>query len=74
MPDKSYYADVESDFTKRAKGDDGAPRMETNVYADAVVSKILSGAGGSKFWYGASASVLKSALAWLPTSWLVCGP
>jgi 1-acylglycerone phosphate reductase len=71
MPADSRYAAVKSDFTKRAKGDDGAPRMPVQKYADGVVSKIVAGSG-PKFWYGAGAAFLKVAIAWLPT-WLLVG-
>jgi hypothetical protein len=70
MPDGSRYAAVKSDFTKRAKGDDGAPRMPAHKYADGVVSKILAGSG-PKFWYGAHAAMIRFAIAWLPISLLV---
>jgi len=71
LPEDSLYSSVQSDFEKRAKGDDGAPRMAAHDYAERVVSRILAGSK-PKLWYGASASIVKFAVAWFPTWWLVC--
>ena len=37
MPGTSHYISVEEEFAKRAKGDDGAPRMENYEFAKGVV-------------------------------------
>jgi len=70
MPEKSRYILVEGDFIKRAKGDDGASRMNNLKYAEGVVDKLLANPG-VKIWYGAAASLVKFATSWFPTSWLV---
>ncbi|KAF1957643.1 putative hydroxybutyrate dehydrogenase, partial [Byssothecium circinans] len=69
MPENSLYNSVRGDFIKRASGDDGAPRMDPHKYADGVVVKIIANPT-PKFWYGASASFVRFAVSWLPTSWL----
>ncbi|KAF2114935.1 hypothetical protein BDV96DRAFT_576142 [Lophiotrema nucula] len=69
IPDGSLYASVREDFVKRARGDDGAPRMDPHDYADGVVAKIIANSS-AKFWYGASASIVKFAVSWFPTSLL----
>ncbi|PSN65483.1 putative hydroxybutyrate dehydrogenase [Corynespora cassiicola Philippines] len=70
MPDNSRYKSVEEHFIKRAKGDDGSPRMPNQKYAEGVVNKLLANPG-PKFWYGAFASLIKFGSSWFPTSWLV---
>ncbi|KAL9106014.1 MAG: hypothetical protein Q9227_008922 [Pyrenula ochraceoflavens] len=72
MPKNSRYVSVEGDFVKRAKGDDGSPRMENHKYAEGVVDKLLN-KPGSKIWYGAAASLVKFAASWFPTTWLDAG-
>ncbi|KAF1992789.1 putative hydroxybutyrate dehydrogenase [Amniculicola lignicola CBS 123094] len=69
MPRTSRYLAVEKSYTKRAKGDDGAPRMDAHKYAEGVVGKLLKNPG-AKFWYGGAAGVVKFAVSWFPTSWL----
>lgn len=71
LPDNSLYTDVEGIITKRASGDDGAPRMDTMKYASGVVDKIMKGSS-SKFWAGANVGFIKFMWSWLPTSWTVC--
>lgn len=70
MPETSRYLAIEGSFTKRAKGDDGAPRMKNHKYAEGVVAKLI-GSPGSKFWYGAAVGIVKFATSWFPTPWLV---
>lgn len=70
LPEGSLYTPVESTIRDRARGQEGAPRMETADYAKRVVSEIIKGKSG-KFWYGASAGVVKFGATWLPTSWMV---
>ncbi|KAH8722688.1 putative hydroxybutyrate dehydrogenase [Phaeosphaeriaceae sp. PMI808] len=72
MPKTSRYISVEGEFVKRAKGEDGAPRMENHKYAEGVVNKLI-GNPGPKIWYGAAASMIKFAVSWFPTSWLDTG-
>ena len=67
MPGTSHYISVEEEFAKRAKGDDGAPRMENYEFAKGVVYKLLRNPG-PKIWYGGAASIIKFAVSWLPTS------
>jgi 1-acylglycerone phosphate reductase len=49
LPQDSLYKGVEETIVARAKGGDGMPRMETEMYAKAVVGEMESGKGG-KFW------------------------
>ncbi|KAI4865979.1 NAD(P)-binding protein [Hypoxylon rubiginosum] len=72
LPEGSLYTPVESTIRDRARGQEGAPRMETADYAKRVVSEIIKGKSG-KFWYGASAGVVKFGATWLPTSWMDSG-
>lgn len=71
MPEDSKYDEIRETYTKRSGGDDGAPRMDTHKYAEAVVGKILKG-GETKLWYGANSGVVKFMLGWMPYSFLVC--
>jgi 1-acylglycerone phosphate reductase len=71
MPKDSVYAQVQDAFVKRAKGDDGAPRLEPNVYADIVVKKVLD-SDTKKFWCGGYSGLLKLMVTWLPLALLVC--
>lgn len=70
LPENSLYADVQDIITKRASGDDGAPRMNTMKYASGVVDKIMKG-GSPKFWAGANVGIIKIMWSWLPSSWMV---
>lgn len=70
MPGASRYISVEEDFVKRAKGNDGAPRIENYEFAKGVVDGLL-GNPGPKIRYGAATSVIKFAVSWLPPLWLV---
>ncbi|KAF2440842.1 hypothetical protein P171DRAFT_488432 [Karstenula rhodostoma CBS 690.94] len=45
LPDTSLYVVFEESFTKRAKGDNGSPRMDKQTYAKGVVSKLLANPG-----------------------------
>lgn len=69
LPAESLYAPLEETIRTRARGQEGAPRMEPDVYAKRVVSEITAGRAG-KFWYGASAGIVKFAVTYLPT-WLM---
>ncbi|KAI1657941.1 NAD(P)-binding protein [Daldinia decipiens] len=66
LPDKSLYAPIESTICDRARGQEGAPRMDAMDYAKRVVSEIIKGRTG-KFWYGASAGAVKFGTSYLPT-------
>lgn len=70
LPEGSMYAPVESTIRDRARGQEGAPRMEAADYASRVVSEIIKGKTG-KFWYGASAGAVKFGTEWLPSSLMV---
>ncbi|KAI1253629.1 hypothetical protein MGN70_004020 [Eutypa lata] len=72
LPENSLYSPVESTIRDRARGQEGAPRMEADDYAKRVVSEIISGRTG-KFWYGASASAVKFGTSYLPTSLMDSG-
>ncbi|KAI0836402.1 NAD(P)-binding protein [Hypoxylon sp. FL0890] len=72
LPEGSLYAPVESTIHSRARGQEGAPRMEAEDYAKRVVSEIIRGKTG-KFWYGASAGAVKFGTSWLPTSLMDMG-
>lgn len=69
LPVGSLYAPVEDTIRDRARGQEGAPRMEPEIYAKRVVSEIIANRKG-KFWYGASAGVVKFGVTYLPT-WLM---
>lgn len=69
LPADSLYAPLEETIRNRARGQEGAPRMEPEVYAKRLVSEITAGRAG-KFWYGASAGIVKFAVPYLPT-WLM---
>ncbi|KAI1418399.1 NAD(P)-binding protein [Hypoxylon sp. FL1857] len=67
LPEGSLYVPLESTIHSRARGQEGAPRMEAKDYAKRVVSEIIKGKTG-KFWYGASVGAVKFGTTWLPTS------
>ncbi|KAJ0120687.1 hypothetical protein J7T55_015419 [Diaporthe amygdali] len=69
LPADSLYASVEETIRTRARGKEGAPRMEPEDYAKRVVSEITARRTG-KFWYGASAGIVKFGVSYLPT-WLM---
>jgi 1-acylglycerone phosphate reductase len=58
LPSTSLYKELEEVFVNRAQGNDGAPRMPTATYAEAVVSEMQKGVSG-KFWYGEYADVVR---------------
>lgn len=72
LPEGSLYKPVESLISDRARGKEGAPRMEAADYAERVVSEIIKGKTG-KFWYGASAGMVKFGTTWLATSLMDSG-
>ncbi|RYO77578.1 hypothetical protein DL764_010208 [Monosporascus ibericus] len=72
LPEGSLYAPIESTIRDRARGQEGAPRMEAVDYAKRVVSEIIRGRTG-KFWYGASAGAVKFGTSYLPTSLMDSG-
>ncbi|OAL04447.1 NAD(P)-binding protein [Phaeosphaeriaceae sp. SRC1lsM3a] len=67
LPENSLYAEAEDMITKRAQGDDGAPRMDTMKYASGVVDKLLKG-GNPKFWAGGNVGIIKLMWRLLPES------
>lgn len=69
LPANSLYAPLEETIRDRARGQEGAPRMAPEEYAKRVVSEITAGRAG-KFWYGASAGIVKFAVSCLPT-WMM---
>ncbi|GAB1315265.1 NADPH-dependent 1-acyl dihydroxyacetone phosphate reductase [Madurella fahalii] len=69
LPEGSLYLPVEETIRDRARGQEGAPRMEAADYAKRVVSEIIRGRTG-KFWYGASAGAVKFGTSYLPT-WMM---
>lgn len=73
LPSSSRYLSIENTIAARARGEDGASRMETSAYATQVVSDVLKGTRG-RIWRGGSALVVKWAFAWLPTFLLVSQP
>ncbi|KAF2113375.1 hypothetical protein BDV96DRAFT_122594 [Lophiotrema nucula] len=68
LPEDSRYKSVESIYVDRAQGRDGAPRMDTMVYAEKVFVEITKGRTGS-FWYGGLATLVKFVAEWVPTAW-----
>ncbi|ROT37818.1 NAD(P)-binding protein [Sodiomyces alkalinus F11] len=72
LPEGSLYAPVESTIRDRARGQEGAPRMEADDYAQRVVAEIIGGRTG-RFWYGASAGAVKFGTSYLPTSLMDSG-
>lgn len=73
LPVDSLYAPVEQIIRDRARGEEGAPRMEPEEYAKRVVLEVVKGRTG-KFWYGASAGMIKFAVEYLPTWLMVSKP
>lgn len=71
LPGNSRYAPVEKTIHHRARGMEGASRMEPEEYAARVVSEIIKGYTG-KFWYGASVGAVKFGTTFLPTWMMVC--
>lgn len=71
LPADSFYRPVEETIRTRARGQEGEPRMEPRDYSKRVVSEITAGRTG-KFWYGASAGVVKFSVSYLPI-WLMVG-
>ncbi|AEO70552.1 f70860f3-57bc-4a17-a497-b85ae4cbfba3 [Thermothielavioides terrestris] len=69
LPEASLYLPIEATIRDRARGQEGAPRMEAADYAKRVVSEIVKGKTG-KFWYGAVAGLAKFMVSYLP-SWVV---
>ncbi|KAK4183594.1 NADPH-dependent 1-acyldihydroxyacetone phosphate reductase [Podospora australis] len=69
LPEGSLYSPVEDAIRARARGQEGAPRMEASDYAKRVVSEIIRGRMG-KFWYGASAGAVKFGNSYLP-EWMM---
>lgn len=58
LPEQSLYKGVEDIIIARAKGGDGMPRMDTIVYANAVVDEMEKGKSG-QFWYGEFAEMVR---------------
>ncbi|KAI1120276.1 hypothetical protein F5Y10DRAFT_273231 [Nemania abortiva] len=52
------YKRIEATIARRAQGDDGLPRMDTMVYANAVVDDIMNRTVG-RVWYGTYADQVK---------------
>jgi 1-acylglycerone phosphate reductase len=73
LPGNSLYAPVEDTIRMRARGQEGAPRMEAKDYATRVVTEITNGRSG-KFWYGASAGAVQFGTSFLPGFLLVSRP
>lgn len=71
LPENSLYAPAEATIRDKARGQEGAPRMAAEDYAKRVMSEIIKGRTG-KFWYGASAGMVKFGTSWLPTWLMVC--
>lgn len=71
LPEGSLYGPVEPTIRDRARGQEGAPRMEADDYAQRVVADIIGGRTG-KVWHGASAGAVKFGTSYLPTSLMVC--
>jgi hypothetical protein len=69
LPEGSLYSSIESTIKERARGKEGAPRMESSDYAKRVVSEIVGGRTGT-FWYGASTGAVKFGTSWLP-GWMM---
>ncbi|KAI0893063.1 NAD(P)-binding protein [Annulohypoxylon nitens] len=70
LPEGSLYKPVESTISDRARGQEGAPRMEAADYAKRVVSEIIKGKTGK---FCASAGVVNFGTTWLPTSLMHSG-
>ena len=66
LPEGSLYSPIESTIKDRARGQEGAPRMDPTEYAKRVVYEIINGRTGT-FWYGASTGAVKFGTSWLPT-------
>ncbi|ESZ95411.1 putative hydroxybutyrate dehydrogenase [Sclerotinia borealis F-4128] len=67
LPADSLYTPIESTICDRAKGNDGAKRIDPTDYAKRVAADILKGKTG-KIWHGWSAGTVKFTTSFLPTS------
>lgn len=69
-PEDSSYKPIEEIIASRARGEDGAPREDTDSYARKVVDDIIKGKTG-KIWHGAGAGTLRYASCLAPQGVLV---
>lgn len=69
FPENSYYASLKEKIGIYARGEQGHPQMNPDVYASRVVADILGGAQG-KIWRGAQSTLVKVVLPWLP-EWII---
>ncbi|KAJ5743577.1 oxidoreductase [Penicillium manginii] len=65
----SYFSSIAERIGVYARGEQGHPQMEANLYATKVVGDVLGGAEGT-IWRGAQSTIVKFALAMIPT-WLM---
>lgn len=69
LPAGSLYSPIEPTIKDRARGQEGAPRMEPCDYAKGVVNDIIRGRTGT-IWHGASVGAVRFGTSWLPT-WMM---
>ncbi|KAJ5984624.1 oxidoreductase [Penicillium waksmanii] len=69
LPEESYFSSISERIGVFARGDQGHPQMEANIYARKVVGDVLGGTEGT-IWRGAQSTIVKVALAIIPT-WLM---
>jgi 1-acylglycerone phosphate reductase len=71
FPPNSHYRTIEEKAKILARGEDGYPRMKSEVYAELVVKDVLAGKTG-KVWHGANATMTRVANVVAPVRILVC--
>ena len=67
LPETSLYHIIEENISDRARGGDGTPRIQPEVYAEQVVGDILTGANG-EIWRDEYGAIVKSTWFWFPKS------
>ncbi|KAL9093880.1 MAG: hypothetical protein Q9165_003803 [Trypethelium subeluteriae] len=65
IPSNSRYQNIKEQIAGRARGEDGAPRMEPSVYAEKVVNDVLKGVN-QQIWHGGWAKLARFISSWIP--------
>lgn len=66
-PKDSFFKDLEKIIARRARGEEGTPRMTANDFTERVVPDILRG-GRAQIWRGGYASVVRFVSLCFPAS------
>ncbi|KAJ5439633.1 oxidoreductase [Penicillium daleae] len=69
LPEGSYYSSIVDRIEIFARGEQGHPQMESKVYAEKVVGDVHGGAKET-IWRGAQSTIVRIAMAVIPT-WLL---